>query len=191
MRHNNCACLCCSSNDNLNLLLSFAVALAFLQHLQCRFVFLAVPIWLQVLGSIVCVRNERWHHGKPSFKKAMIGSGSAAHVYFWDGRDGFSNWGWLVGPKIGGDDVWAYNPICNGSGKNKNPPCTGWQVLPGFPDEELFVEELPAPPPSAVLVWERKSTVRKDGRTCVSWKPILEEPHPLLKKRRIDAERKQ
>ena len=130
-----------------------------------------------------------WHHGKPSFKKAMIGNGPAAHVYFWDGRDGPSNWGWWVGPKIGGDDVWAYNPTRNGSSKNKNPPCTGWQVPPGLPDEELFVEELPAPPPSAVLGWERKSTVRKDGRTRVSWKPILEETHPLLKKRRIVAEK--
>ena len=84
----------------------------------------------------------------------MIGNGPAAYVHFWGGRDGFSSWGWWVGPNIGGEDVLAYNPTC--SSTNKNPPCTGWQVPPGLPDEEFFVQKLPAPLQSAVLGWEKK-----------------------------------
>ena len=30
-------------------------------------------------------------------------------IYFWDERDGANFCGWWFGPKVGGDQVWAYN----------------------------------------------------------------------------------
>merc|ERR1712039_1068041 len=42
----------------------------------------------------------------------------------WDARDGDAFSGWWFGPKVGGDQVWAYHA-------NKTsmvPPATGWRV---------------------------------------------------------------
>merc|ERR1712187_633405 len=44
-------------------------------------------------------------------------------VYFWDERDGPNFCGWWFGPKIGGDQVWAYHPD-----KTQTPPRNGWKV---------------------------------------------------------------
>merc|ERR1712187_4680 len=44
-------------------------------------------------------------------------------VYFWDERDGPNFCGWWFGPKIGGDQVWAYHPD-----KTQTPPRSGWKV---------------------------------------------------------------
>merc|ERR1712187_285469 len=45
-------------------------------------------------------------------------------VYFWDERDGPSFCGWWFGPKIGGDQVWAYHP----DKASQTPPKNGWKV---------------------------------------------------------------
>jgi hypothetical protein len=48
------------------------------------------------------------NHGKPVFKKDAAG-GVSVLIYFWDDRDGPNFGGWWFGPKVGGDQVWAYN----------------------------------------------------------------------------------
>ena len=37
-------------------------------------------------------------------------SGSDVMIYYWDERDGVALAGWWFGPKVGSDQVWAYNP---------------------------------------------------------------------------------
>eukprot|EP00913_Durusdinium_trenchii_P001143 g1051.t1 len=44
-------------------------------------------------------------------------------LYFWDDRDGPDFCGWWFGPKVGGDQVWAYHPE-----KAPTPPLSGWKV---------------------------------------------------------------
>ena len=44
-------------------------------------------------------------------------------IYFWDERDGANFCGWWFGPKVGGDQVWAYN-----SERSATPPSSGWRV---------------------------------------------------------------
>eukprot|EP00928_Gymnodinium_smaydae_P062580 TRINITY_DN4640_c0_g4_i3.p1 TRINITY_DN4640_c0_g4~~TRINITY_DN4640_c0_g4_i3.p1 ORF type:complete len:1025 (-),score=220.06 TRINITY_DN4640_c0_g4_i3:391-3012(-) len=45
-------------------------------------------------------------------------------IYYWDERDGAGYNGWWFGPKVGGDQVWAFH-----SDKSSlTPPTTGWRV---------------------------------------------------------------
>jgi len=45
-------------------------------------------------------------------------------IYFWDERDGPNFSGWWFGPKVGGDQVWAYN----GDKASNSPPLGNWKV---------------------------------------------------------------
>jgi hypothetical protein len=49
-------------------------------------------------------------------------------LYYWDDRDGASFCGWWFGPKVGGDQVWAYHP----SNTATTPPKTGWKAGMGM-----------------------------------------------------------
>ena len=51
-------------------------------------------------------------------------------LYYWDDRDGASFCGWWFGPKVGGDQVWAYHP----SNTATTPPKTGWKAPRGWDD---------------------------------------------------------
>jgi len=64
------------------------------------------------------------NHGKPVFKKDQQVNGLDVCIYFWDERDGPSFCGWWFGPKVGGDQVWAYHPDRNA----RVPPPSGWKV---------------------------------------------------------------
>jgi len=64
------------------------------------------------------------NHGKPVYKKEGPPGGVNVLVYFWDERDGPSFSGWWFGPKVGGDQVWAYH----GDGAAALPPASGWRV---------------------------------------------------------------
>mmetsp|Transcript_28537 Transcript_28537/g.87578 ORF Transcript_28537/g.87578 Transcript_28537/m.87578 type:complete len:942 (+) Transcript_28537:434-3259(+) len=44
-------------------------------------------------------------------------------LYFWDERDGPALCGWWFGPKVGGDQVWAFHAT-----KDLVPPASGWMV---------------------------------------------------------------
>lgn len=80
----------------------------------------------QLVGSIMrgsftlCGSN----HGKPTYKKDQQVSGLDVMIYFWDQRDGANFNGWWFGPKVGGDQVWAYHS----KREAPFPPKTGWKV---------------------------------------------------------------
>merc|ERR1719169_399957 len=63
------------------------------------------------------------NHNKPVFKKEGPNIGMEVLIYFWDERDGPNFSGWWFGPKVGGDQVWAYNPQAEAK-----PPAGGWKV---------------------------------------------------------------
>merc|ERR1719271_1006794 len=58
------------------------------------------------------------NHGKPVYKREGV------LIYFWDDRDGETYNGWWFGPKVGGDQVWAYNA----NKASPMAPQSGWQV---------------------------------------------------------------
>lgn len=43
-------------------------------------------------------------------------------IYFWDDRDGWHLCGWWIGPEVGSNTVWAFNP-----GEADEPPVDGWR----------------------------------------------------------------
>ncbi|CAK0793553.1 unnamed protein product, partial [Prorocentrum cordatum] len=63
------------------------------------------------------------NHNKNVYRKEGDSS-TVVLIYYWDDRDGPNFHGWWFGPKIGGDQVWAYNED-KGS---PNPPGQGWKV---------------------------------------------------------------
>ena len=72
------------------------------------------------------------NHGKPFYKKEGPQGGVSVLIYFWDDRDGASLSGWWFGPKVGGDQVWAYN----GSKSSAMPPLSGWKVPWDGPEDQ-------------------------------------------------------
>jgi len=82
-------------------------------------------------------------HGKPAYKKDSQVNGLDVMLYFWDERDGPNFCGWWFGPKVGGDQVWAYHP----SRTSMTPPKSGWKVPYDGPADPTFV--ISARPPQA------------------------------------------
>merc|ERR1719226_429523 len=74
------------------------------------------------------------NHGKPAYKKDSQVNGLDVMLYFWDERDGKAFSGWWFGPKIGGDQVWAYHPS-----NVMTPPKTGWKVPYHGPVDSTFL----------------------------------------------------
>jgi len=64
------------------------------------------------------------NHGRPVYKKDGPPGSVSVLIYFWDERDGPSFTGWWFGPKVGGDQVWAYN----GDKNSPTPPLANWKV---------------------------------------------------------------
>lgn len=54
-------------------------------------------------------------------------------IYFWDDRDGPAFCGWWFGPKVGGDQVWAYCPD-----KSMTPPASQWKIPYDGPVDHTF-----------------------------------------------------
>jgi len=75
------------------------------------------------------------NHGKPAYRKDAQVNGLDVMLYFWDERDGPNFCGWWFGPKIGGDQVWAYHP----SRTSKTAPKTGWKVPYDGPVDPTFL----------------------------------------------------
>lgn len=63
------------------------------------------------------------NHGKPVFKKTTQVNGLDVMVYFWEDKENANFTGWWFGPKVGGDQVWAYH-----AEKAMCPPANGWKV---------------------------------------------------------------
>ncbi|CAK0894769.1 unnamed protein product [Prorocentrum cordatum] len=80
----------------------------------------------ETVGTIVNGEFDRVgeNHSRPYFRrKEKANDGSEVMLYFWDDPEPkFA--GWWFGPKVGGDQVWAYQP----SKESREPPETGWQV---------------------------------------------------------------
>lgn len=74
-----------------------------------------------IKGSYV---RSSMNHGKPVYNKEGGPSSVAVLMYYWDERDGPSFSGWWFGPRIGGDQVWAYH----GNTASELPPLAGWRV---------------------------------------------------------------
>merc|ERR1712048_529075 len=64
------------------------------------------------------------NHGKRAYKRDTQVNGLDVMVYYWDERDGPSFCGWWFGPKVGGDQVWAYHADKSA----QTPPRGGWKV---------------------------------------------------------------
>merc|ERR1719162_1347708 len=75
------------------------------------------------------------NHGRYVYKKDTQINGLDVMIYFWDERDGPNFCGWWFGPKVGGDQVWAYHP----SRDVVTPPKTGWKVPYDGPVDTSFV----------------------------------------------------
>ncbi|CAE7242709.1 GIP, partial [Symbiodinium necroappetens] len=79
------------------------------------------------------------NHGKPVYKKEGPQGSVTVLIYYWDERDGPSFNGWWFGPKVGGDQVWAYN-AGNLGRENAMPPTSNWKVpWDGKVDEKLRI----------------------------------------------------
>eukprot|EP00928_Gymnodinium_smaydae_P064852 TRINITY_DN480_c0_g6_i1.p1 TRINITY_DN480_c0_g6~~TRINITY_DN480_c0_g6_i1.p1 ORF type:complete len:976 (-),score=280.31 TRINITY_DN480_c0_g6_i1:102-2975(-) len=74
------------------------------------------------------------NHGKNMYKKDAPVNGTDILLYFWDDRDGANMSGWWFGPKVGGDQVWAYHSDKIG----QMPPQSGWRVPYDGPVDEKF-----------------------------------------------------
>jgi len=100
------------------------------------------------IGSIVrghFARNGE-NHGRPTFKKDTQANGLDVMLYFWDERDGPALCGWWFGPKVGGDQVWAFH-----ANRDLRPPSNGWMVpFNGPVDPTLTVKASVATPPATV-----------------------------------------
>merc|ERR1712217_114407 len=72
------------------------------------------------------------NHEKPVYKKDGASGSVSVLMYYWDDRDGAAFSGWWFGPKVGGDQVWAYN----GDVKAPLPPPSGWKVPWDGPEDK-------------------------------------------------------
>eukprot|EP00747_Dinoflagellata_sp_TGD_P119452 gnl/TRDRNA2_/TRDRNA2_173013_c4_seq1.p1 gnl/TRDRNA2_/TRDRNA2_173013_c4~~gnl/TRDRNA2_/TRDRNA2_173013_c4_seq1.p1 ORF type:complete len:1141 (-),score=427.86 gnl/TRDRNA2_/TRDRNA2_173013_c4_seq1:209-3562(-) len=75
------------------------------------------------------------NHGKPAYKKDQQVNGLDVMIYYWDDRDGPNFCGWWFGPKIGGDQVWAYHTNRNAM----TPPPNGYKVPYDGPVDNSFL----------------------------------------------------
>lgn len=80
-----------------------------------------------VVGTIVngsYVRTAE-NHGKPVYKKTeQTKDGVDVHIYFWDDKQNPTFCGWWFGPRVGAEEVWAYNP----GRMLGTAPLGGWKV---------------------------------------------------------------
>eukprot|EP00928_Gymnodinium_smaydae_P019324 TRINITY_DN1739_c3_g1_i1.p1 TRINITY_DN1739_c3_g1~~TRINITY_DN1739_c3_g1_i1.p1 ORF type:complete len:1010 (-),score=412.95 TRINITY_DN1739_c3_g1_i1:307-3279(-) len=74
------------------------------------------------------------NHGRRAYKRDQQVNGLDVMLYFWDERDGPNFCGWWFGPKIGGDQVWAYHP----DKAAQVPPTSGWKVPYDGPVDASF-----------------------------------------------------
>ena len=114
------------------------------------------------------VRGDFTHagdnHGKLVYKKDTQVNGLDVMIYFWDQRDGVAFCGWWFGPKVGGDQVWAYHP----SQTSATPPKAGWKVPYDGPVDASFVitvrGQAPAPPQQSIAQYNQQQQAWQQQR---------------------------
>eukprot|EP00913_Durusdinium_trenchii_P007022 g6605.t2 len=119
-------------------------------------------------------KDSKSKAAKASKEKGVKGEKKTAVVmlYYWDDRDGSDFSGWWFGPKVGGDQVWAYQP-----GKDKTPPETGWKVpYDGSVDENFKVVRKKEKKEKKELR-EEKAAVAYPGMWYGMPTPALLDPH--------------
>merc|ERR1712151_333643 len=90
-------------------------------------------------------------HGRRAYKRDTQVNGLDVMVYYWDERDGPSFCGWWFGPKVGGDQVWAYHPA-----KVETPPTNGWKVpYDGAVDHTMQLQPAGAQAPQQAQQWQQ------------------------------------
>lgn len=99
------------------------------------------------------------NHGRPYYQKDEKFNDLDVLLYFWDDRDGSDFSGWWFGPKVGGDQVWAYQP-----GEDPTPPETGWKVPYDGPVDKNFT------------VTAKKEKAKKEGKEAKAVKGGKEGP---------------
>jgi len=87
------------------------------------------------VGNIVRGTYSQYseNHQQAVYRRSEQVNGLDVLVYYWDDRDGPNFCGWWFGPKVGGDQVWAYN-----SERSMTPPSTGWRVPYDGPVDGTF-----------------------------------------------------
>mmetsp|Transcript_75535 Transcript_75535/g.208395 ORF Transcript_75535/g.208395 Transcript_75535/m.208395 type:complete len:1076 (+) Transcript_75535:238-3465(+) len=86
----------------------------------------------EIVRGLFALQGE--NHERPTFKKNVQVNDLDVMLYFWDERDGTAFCGWWFGPKIGGDQVWAFHPS-----RDKVPPANGWRVPFNGPSDPTMV----------------------------------------------------
>ncbi|CAE8607524.1 unnamed protein product, partial [Polarella glacialis] len=98
-----------------------------------------------IIQGVYTTKEE--NHGKPVYKKEGVPGSVTVLIYYWDDRDGAAFNGWWFGPKVGGDQVWAYNGGNLGR-DNVMPPNSNWKVpWDGKVDDKLRISPTTAKPP--------------------------------------------
>lgn len=156
------------------------------------------------VGSIVrgTLTLHSENHGKPVYKKDSQVNGLDVMLYFWDDRDGPNFCGWWFGPKVGGDQVWAYHP----EKTSNSPPSTGWKVPYDGPVDATFsispqtggtkrAAEAPTPgygqpTKQSRTDWDGSNTASSWGQSAPSWNPARNRQEELEKKR-FEAQQQQ
>jgi len=113
------------------------------------------------------------NHNKPIYQKDGSFGSVAVLIYYWDERDGPNFHGWWFGPKVGGDQVWAYND-------NKAapvPPANGWKVpWDGAVDETVQLQHgnATSPGPTSMTSITGRATYARPGLRPVNSKQLEE-----------------
>mmetsp|Transcript_33066 Transcript_33066/g.53190 ORF Transcript_33066/g.53190 Transcript_33066/m.53190 type:complete len:982 (+) Transcript_33066:82-3027(+) len=89
------------------------------------------------VGPIVCGSYIRIgeNHGKPTYKKTEQSNGSDVLIYYWNDPKSLSFCGWWIGPQVGGEQVWAFQP----SRVIATCPTSGWKVPYDGPVDPAFL----------------------------------------------------
>eukprot|EP00927_Polykrikos_kofoidii_P059628 TRINITY_DN54773_c0_g1_i1.p1 TRINITY_DN54773_c0_g1~~TRINITY_DN54773_c0_g1_i1.p1 ORF type:complete len:1286 (+),score=290.34 TRINITY_DN54773_c0_g1_i1:85-3942(+) len=135
------------------------------------------------------------NHGKPVYKKdtqvplppgSPLASGQTGGLdvmlYFWDERDGQTYSGWWFGPKVGGDQVWAYHPEKNSSG----PPLIGWKVPYDGPVDSTFRIETKTSQDG----WDKRDSSRHSAQESSASNRYRRTSSPSMKRGRTASPRR-
>lgn len=103
-------------------------------------------------------------------------------IYFWDDPSDSAFCGWWFGPKVGGDQVWAFHPTQTAA----TPPTTGWKVpvdsdvdatMVLAPGHAKLPPKPPAPPPKPAAdegpppgIWQQPAS---NGAPQEAKKPVV------------------
>lgn len=126
------------------------------------------------------------NHNKPAYKKEQKVSGLDVMLYYWDDRDGVAFCGWWFGPKIGGDQVWAYQPTRT----TATPPQSGWKVpYDGPVDLSLCVTAKAGSTSTAAMqAAVRQLDAQARSQQIAEMKKAAEEQKRKLEEARVKAE---